>query len=99
MIVNVKCTFTIPVEVPDNLDAKFEIEDNSCPGTRLVGGALSAHIEKHQAASTCWACALGGKCEIIGPVPQFAPPDEYTDANGARRLDTTVPAWPTPHAK
>jgi hypothetical protein len=68
MVVQVKCTFTIPVEVPDDWDlghVKNEIQYNSCPGTRLVGAALAAHIRKHEGSSTCWACALGGECEVV----------------------------------
>ncbi len=65
----VECRFTIPVEVPDgpDYDAHFDIEENHCPGTGIVGSALDAHIKAHDAASTCWACALGGECKIIIP--------------------------------
>lgn len=65
--IQVKCTFTLPVEVPDDpdYDAHFDTEDNHCPGTGLVGSALMEHMEKHDKSSTCWACALGGKCKII----------------------------------
>lgn len=67
MIIKVKCTFTIPVEVPDDADysVKFAIEENGCPGTGVVWAALQDHIEKHDKESTCWACALQGKNEIV----------------------------------
>jgi hypothetical protein len=63
--VRVRCSFEIDVEVPavDNLD--FDIEDNGCPATGVVGAALRRHIEKHEADGTCWACALQGKNEIV----------------------------------
>ena len=65
--INVKCSFVIPVKVPDSpeWDEYFQIEDNSCPGTSQVGLALSRHMEKHDKKSTCWACALNGKNEIV----------------------------------
>lgn len=62
----VKCAFTIPVEVPDSIkyDAHFDIEQNHCPGTGLVGDTLAAHMAAAEAMGCCWACALGGTCEI-----------------------------------
>lgn len=65
--IKVKCTFVIPVEVPDDPDYNevFDIEINHCPGTGLVGVALDEHIKKHDEQHTCWACALDGKCEIV----------------------------------
>lgn len=66
-IIKVKCTFTIPIEVPDDpeYDEMFDIEENHCPGTGLVGSAIDAHIKKHDEQNTCWACALGGTNEIV----------------------------------
>ena len=63
----VKCTYIIPVEVPDDPDFNiyFDIEDNHCPGTGYVGAALEANIEKYDKVGSCWACALGGKNEIV----------------------------------
>lgn len=63
----VRCTFTIPVEVPDDpdYDAGFDIDENHCPGTGRVGAALDAVMAKHAAASTCWACTLNGVCKIV----------------------------------
>lgn len=62
----VKCTFTIPVEIPDDpeYDMCFDIEDNHCPGTGLVGAAIDKHIKEFDEKGMCWACALQGKCEI-----------------------------------
>lgn len=71
MIIQVKCTFTIPVDVPDKsekYDPKFDVEDNHCPATGFVGQALREHIEYHEAQSTCWACALQATCEIASEV-------------------------------
>lgn len=69
MIVQVKCTFIIPVEVSNDkdFDLHFAIEDNGCPGTGAVGKALDEHIKQHEAASTCWACALQAECQIVSP--------------------------------
>lgn len=65
--IKVKCTFVIPVQVPDDedYDAYFDIEENHCPGTGIVGAAVDAHIEKMNESNFCWACALQGKCEIV----------------------------------
>lgn len=67
----VKCTVVVPVEVPDDpaYNAQFDLVENHCPGTGLVGAALAALIEKHDAESTCWACSLDGECEIV-PAPE-----------------------------
>jgi hypothetical protein len=67
MIVNVKVTFTIPVEVPDEpkFNVKFYIEENGCAGTGAVGSALREHMERHEESSTCWACALHAQSKIV----------------------------------
>lgn len=63
----VKCTIEIPVEVPedDNYDMYFDIEDNHCPGTGIVGTAIEKVIKDGKENNWCWACALNGKNEII----------------------------------
>lgn len=63
----VRCTIDVPVEIPDSedYDAYFDIEENHCPGTGLVGSAIEALMERHHETNTCWACAVNGKCEII----------------------------------
>lgn len=68
-IIMVKCTFILPVEVPSNASYNevFDIEENHCPGTGFVGGALDELMEKHRKGNTCWACAVGGECEILTP--------------------------------
>jgi hypothetical protein len=65
--VHVRCTFTIPVEVPDSsdYDAVFDIEENHCPGTGLVGQAIEEHVERCDEQGICWACQLGGTNEIV----------------------------------
>lgn len=65
----VRCTIYVPVEVPDNpdYDMYFDIEDNHCPGTGLVGAALENLIEESNKNSTCWACPHG-KNEIVNSV-------------------------------
>lgn len=68
----VKCSFVIPVEIPDNpdYDAIFDIEENHCPGTGRVGVALDRHIKQSDEAGVCWACNLKGKNEIVEPERQ-----------------------------
>jgi hypothetical protein len=68
MKVQVQCQFTIEVDAPDDpeYDARFDIEDNHCPGTGVVWTALSRHMDECEAAHICWACALGGKNKIVG---------------------------------
>ncbi len=69
----VKCTFVIPVEVPDESDdyhVVFDIEDNHCPGPGRVWEALSDHIKECDDKGVCWACNLGGENLIVGEVPE-----------------------------
>ena len=68
--ITVKCTIEVPIEVKDDyytedFTPEFDIEENHCPGTGLVGAAIDKIIEEHNKNSTCWACSLNGKCEII----------------------------------
>lgn len=63
--VKVRCSFELTVEIPDDANAEFMIEENGCPATGVVGAALRLLISKHEAAGTCWACAANGKNEII----------------------------------
>ena len=68
-IVYVHCSFTIPVEVPDDpeYDPVFDLEENHCPGTGRIGQALDKHIERCDAAGICWACNLGAENKIVKP--------------------------------
>jgi hypothetical protein len=61
----VRCTLEIPVEVPDDedYDMFFDIEENHCPGTGLVGAALKRHIEDCEEKNVCWGCP--GSNEIL----------------------------------
>jgi hypothetical protein len=66
----VKCTFEIPIEVEDNyydedFTPDFDIEENHCPGTGVVGAAFDEIYKRSDENSVCWACALKGKNEII----------------------------------
>lgn len=65
--IKVKCTFYVEVDVPDAPDynASFDIEENHCPGTGVVGAAVDKAIVAAKADGTCWACGLGGTCEIV----------------------------------
>lgn len=71
MKLRVRCTYEIDIEIPDGSDmdnVRFSIEDNGCPGTGRVGSALDQHMQAQSEAGFCWACALGGKNEIVGEV-------------------------------
>lgn len=71
----VKCSYEIEVEVPEEWDdhqIDFDIEENHCPGTGIVGAAFDEHYQKcldyekeHNGAGYCWACCLKGKNEVI----------------------------------
>jgi hypothetical protein len=65
--IKVKVTFTISIQVPadESYDETFDIEENHCPGTGIVGAAIDEHIKKMDEKGFCWACALYGKCEIV----------------------------------
>lgn len=71
-LINVKCTYIIQVEVSedeeDGYSASFDIEENHCPGTGLVGRAFEEHYKRHDTGELkafCWACALQGTNEIV----------------------------------
>jgi hypothetical protein len=68
MIVYVKCTFTIPVELPDNYsdeEVHFLIEEDCCPGTGPVWSALRDLIEKSEEEHFCWACINEGENKVV----------------------------------
>ena len=63
----VKCTLLVPIEVPDNEDYSphFDIEDNHCPGTGIVGRAIQDVMEECERKRICWACKLQGENLIV----------------------------------
>ncbi len=63
----VKCTLYVPIEVPEDKDynENFDIEENHCPGTGIVGAAIDELITWGEENGFCWACKVKGKCEII----------------------------------
>ena len=63
--IKVQCTFEIEVEVPDDADEYFIIEENGCPATGEVGMAFDKAYEHHNNNDTCWACALKANNKII----------------------------------
>lgn len=65
--INVKVTLIVPIEIPDyaDYDASFDIEENHCPGTGIVGAAIDKVIEEAEQKSVCWACNLQGKNKIL----------------------------------
>ena len=75
----VKCILEVPVEVPDDKDYDeiFDIEENHCPGTGIVGGKIDEIIKKAEKDGYCWACNLNGKNEIIRELSD----EEYKSLN------------------
>jgi hypothetical protein len=70
MKILVKCTLEVEVEVADNLyneefTPEFDIEENHCPGTGIVGSKIEEVMESCRKKSTCWACCFNGKNEIL----------------------------------
>jgi len=66
--IKVKVEFIIEVEIPDNDDYNpyFDIEENHCAGTGIVGSTLESLISYHDKNDTCWACSLEeSKCTIV----------------------------------
>lgn len=55
----VKCVVFVEVELPDDADETFVIEENGCPGTGVVLPALEALIEKQHLSGVCLMCAAG----------------------------------------
>ncbi len=71
----VECRFEIWVDYKDSdCDVQFDIEENHCPSTGIVGLALDECMEEHEEASTCWACALNGSNKILKVETYMAPP-------------------------
>lgn len=76
MKVKVQCSYTIEVDVPDDADydVLFDIEENHCPGTGIVGAALETHRAVCDAKQVCWACALSGKNKVVQRSTERIPP-------------------------
>lgn len=74
--VHVLCSYVLEVEVPDDpeYDAHFDLVENHCPGTGRVGSALDAVMDRCDESRTCWACTLGGACEILSDDDERLPP-------------------------
>lgn len=67
MKVRVRVSFEVEIEVdgdPARDDLSFDIEDNHCPGTGLVGNAVQDLIERNIGSDSCLMCPHG-KNEII----------------------------------
>ena len=69
----VRVSLVIPVKVPADpgFNVEFAIEENGCPGTGMVWGALQKIIQRGEDEGTCWACKYQGKNEIV-PKPKPA---------------------------
>lgn len=67
MTILVKCEFLIPIEIDNDSreSVEFIIEENSCPGTGIVGATFDDIMHQHDKDGTCWACALQAKNTIM----------------------------------
>jgi hypothetical protein len=78
--VKILCSYTLEVEIPDDVNPWFYIEDNGCPGTGAVGLKLGQVVDEHDQNSTCWACACDGENKILeihgGPHHGWTPEKE-----------------------
>jgi hypothetical protein len=63
--ITVQCTVEVVVELEDDIDEEFMIEENSCPGTGIVGNAVDRAIEYGEEHGVCWACNLKGQNKIL----------------------------------
>lgn len=54
--VKVACVIYVEVEIGDDVDEIFVIEENGCPGTGVVFRALLDLLEKHENSSFCVMC-------------------------------------------
>lgn len=60
-----RCSFVVEVELPDDADEIFMIEENGCPGTGVVGNAVEKLSIKHDESEFCEYCNCEGKNEIV----------------------------------
>jgi hypothetical protein len=70
----VRCEFEVTVEVDESQtldEVTFMIEENSCPGTGIVGAAVDAAMKAAQESGTCWACGLRAKNTITRVDPKL----------------------------
>ncbi len=64
----VECTLKVLVEVDETRgieQIEFEIEENGCPGTGVVGRAIMEQIERDEEKQVCWGCNMRGKNKIL----------------------------------
>ena len=74
----------VPDDAPDGYDAHFDIVENHCPCTGVVGAAIEKEIERATTAGVCWACNLRGTNEIVSSLPvQDEPHQGEPEANEA----------------
>ncbi len=67
MKILVECTLQVEVEVSDDLRdiIEFQIEENGCPGTGVVGSKIDSVMEDAEEKRVCWACNLKGANKIL----------------------------------
>ena len=62
MQIKVRCLIEVELEVPDSWNRdriKWQIEENSCPGTGIVGAAIEDRIKWADENSVCPFCPEG----------------------------------------
>ena len=68
-VARVRVSFEVDVPFPDDFEdhtIEFEVNDNSCPGTRLVGLAVSDLMDRHAESYHCEFCGPNnGKNELL----------------------------------
>ena len=66
-IIWVEVKLTLPIEIPvyEEYNENFDIEDNHCPATGIVGSMIEESIKVFDNHSFCWACAMQGKNRIV----------------------------------
>lgn len=65
MKVKVKASVIVEVDLPDDIDPFFCLEENGCPGTDVVGAEIISAINYGDSESVCWACNLQGENKIL----------------------------------
>lgn len=82
MKVRVRCSFEVDIELDDDVDPWFCIEDNGCPGSGPVGTAVEEVIARGHEDGYCWACKRAGENVIVEIDGVAIAPDDPRHANG-----------------
>ena len=64
--VKVRCSYTIEIEVREDLDPIFYAQENGCPGTGAMGAELERIMDEADKENVCWACGPAqGECKVL----------------------------------